>query len=213
MSHLKKFVFSPFSENTYVVYDETKECVVIDPGCLSQAEKETLSDFIKKQGLKPKAILQTHTHLDHVFGSAYVKRNFGIPMLMHQADLPVLNDVELRCKTWGIPGYEPVEPDGFLNEGETYSFGNTKFEIIWVPGHAPGHIAFICHEDRYIIGGDCLFRMSIGRTDFPLCSHEKLMESIRNKFFTLPDDYTVYAGHMDETTIGFEKQHNPFLKA
>jgi hydroxyacylglutathione hydrolase len=213
MSKIRKFVFSPFSENTYVISDETGECVIIDPGCLSQQEKETLASFIETSALKPVALLQTHTHLDHVFGSAYVKRKFGIPMLMHQADLPVLNDVELRCKTWGIQGYEPVEPDGFLNEGDRYTFGNTKLDIIWVPGHAPGHIAFICHEDRYIIGGDCLFRMSVGRTDFPLCSHADLMQSIRDKFFSLPDDYVVYAGHMDETTIGFEKKHNPFLNA
>ncbi len=213
MSKIKKFVFSPFSENTYVVYDGTKECVIIDPGCLMQQEKEMLSGFIEKEELTPVAILQTHTHLDHVFGSAYCKRKFGIPMLMHEADLPVLHDVELRCKAWGIPGYEPVEPDGFLEEGQRFTFGNTVFDILWVPGHAPGHVAFVCHDDGYVLGGDCLFKMSIGRTDFPLCSHNDLIRSIQEKFFSLPDHYLVYAGHMEETTIGFEKKHNPFLKS
>jgi hydroxyacylglutathione hydrolase len=155
--------------------------------------------------------LQTHAHLDHVFGSAFVKRTFGVKMYLHKDDLPVLKDVESRCRMWGIPGYEPVEADEFMVEGDVFEFGNTKFDIIHVPGHAPGHVAFINHAERYIIGGDCLFRRSIGRTDFPGCSHDALIASIKNKFFTLPDDYIVYAGHMDETTIGEEKQHNPFF--
>ncbi|MGR3810665.1 MBL fold metallo-hydrolase [Jiulongibacter sp. NS-SX5] len=212
MSTVKKFIFSPFSENTYVVYDDSDEAIIVDPGCLAQHEKEELKAFITSNGLKPKALLQTHTHLDHVFGSAYVKRNFNIKMYMHRADLPVLSDVENRCKTWGIPGYEPVEADEFLEEGEQFTFGNTTLDIIWVPGHAPGHLAFINHKEKYVLGGDCLFKGSIGRTDFPLCSHEDLMNSIRKKFFTLPDDYTIYAGHMDETTVGFEKKFNPFFK-
>ncbi len=210
-STIKKFIFSPFSENTYVISDETNKAVIIDPGCLSQTEKETLAAYISSKKLKPVALLQTHTHLDHVFGSAFVKRKYQIEMYMHEADLPVLSDVEMRCKTWGIPGYEPVEADKFLKEGDVFKFGDTQLDVIWVPGHAPGHIAFINHEDRYIIGGDCLFKGSIGRTDFPLCSHEDLMKSIKNKFFTLPEDYTLYAGHMDETSIGFEKKHNPFF--
>lgn len=212
LSTVKSFVFSPFQENTYVLYDESKEAVIIDPGCLAQTEKESLSKFIDDKQLKIKALLQTHTHLDHVFGSQYVKRKFGTKMYMHKADLPVLNDVELRCKTWGIKGYEPVDPDEFLEEGQQFKFGNTTLEIVHVPGHAPGHIAFINTFDKYIIGGDCLFRNSIGRTDFPLCSHEQLIESIKTKFYTLPDEYVVYAGHMEPTTIGYEKKNNPFTK-
>lgn len=211
MHQIKIFTFSPFSENTYVISDEKDETVIIDPGCLSQAEKEQLHEYITTEGLKPVALLQTHTHLDHVFGSAYVKRKYGVKMYMHKADLPVLADVEIRCKTWGIPGYEPVEPDSFLEEGDTFTFGNTTFDIVFVPGHAPGHIAFINHKEKYIIGGDCLFNGSVGRTDFPLCSASELMYSIKTKFFTLPDDYVVYAGHMEPTTIGKEKKSNPFF--
>lgn len=211
MININFFLFSPFSENTYVLSDETDEAVIIDPGCLSQAEKERLTAFIDAKKLKVKALLQTHTHLDHVFGSAYVKRKFNVKMFMHRLDLPVLRDVEMRCRTWGIQGFEPVEADEFLEEGEVFEFGNSKLDIVHVPGHAPGHIAFISHADKFIIGGDCLFKGSIGRTDFPLCSHEDLMNSIRNKFFTLPDDYKVYAGHMDPTTVGAEKKYNPFF--
>jgi len=211
MHQIKKFTFSPFSENTYVISDEKGETVIIDPGCLSQTEKEELHAYISSKGLKPVALLQTHTHLDHVFGSAYVKRKYGVKMYMHKADLPVLADVELRCKTWGIPGYEPVEADEFLEEGDNFTFGNTRLDIVFVPGHAPGHIAFINHKEKYIIGGDCLFKGSVGRTDFPLCSAADLIKSIQTKFFTLPDDYVVYAGHMEPTTIGEEKKSNPFF--
>lgn len=212
MSLVKTFVFSPFQENTYVLYDGTKEAVIIDPGCLAQKEKETLVKFIKDNNLKVTALLQTHTHLDHVFGSAFVKRKFNVKMYMHRADLPVLRDVELRCKTWGIQGYEPVEGDEFLEAEQQFKFGDTTLHIVHVPGHAPGHVAFINAFDKYVIGGDCLFRNSIGRTDFPLCSHEQLIHSIRTKFYTLPDDFVVYAGHMDPTTIGYEKANNPFTK-
>ncbi|MDP5121823.1 MAG: MBL fold metallo-hydrolase, partial [Spirosomaceae bacterium] len=141
LSKVISFTFSPFQENTYLLFDETNEAVIIDPGCLAQHEKEELAQFVEDKKLTVKALLQTHTHLDHVFGSAYVKRKFGVKMYMHEADLPVLNDVEMRCKTWGIKGYEPVEADVFLKEGEQFKFGNTTLEIIHVPGHAPGHIA------------------------------------------------------------------------
>ena len=212
MISVKSFEFSPFSENTYVLFDETLEAVIIDPGCLAQHEKEELKEFIVSKKLTVKALLQTHAHLDHVFGSAYVKRTFGVQMYMHKLETVILADVETRCKTWGIGGYEPVEADIFLEEGDTFAFGNSSLEIVHVPGHAPGHIAFISHADKFIIGGDCLFHRSIGRTDFPFCSHEQLLNSIRTKFFTLPDDYVVYAGHMQATTIGDEKKYNPFLK-
>ena len=211
MIQIQSFVFSPFAENTYVLYDETGEAVIIDPGCLMQAEKETLSHFIEEKGLKVTLLLQTHAHLDHVFGSAYVKRKYGVKMYMHKNELPILASVESRCRLWGIKGYEPVEADGFLEEGEVIKFGHSTLDILFVPGHAPGHLAFVSHAQRFVIGGDVLFRGSIGRTDFPLCDHEALINSIQTKFMTLADDYEVFAGHMDPTTIGHERRTNPFL--
>ena len=205
------FTFSPFEENTYILWDETHEAVIIDPGCLAQYEKEELADFITDNKLTVKHLLQTHTHLDHVFGSAFVKRKFGVKMLMHKNELPVLSNVESRCISWGIKGYEPVEADGFIDEGDIIQFGNSTLEILFVPGHAPGHLAFINHQQKFIIGGDVLFRGSVGRTDFPLCSHADLMNSIKTKFLTLEDDYKVYPGHNDSTTIGQERRTNPFL--
>ncbi len=211
MLQVHSFVFSPLSENTYVLYDETNEAVIIDPGCLRQEEKEELADFIDDKNLKVKYLLQTHAHLDHVFGAAFVKRKYGVLMYLHKNELPILADVENRCKIWGIPGYEPVEADVMIDEGEVIRFGNAELSIIFVPGHAPGHLAFISHADKFIVGGDVLFRGGIGRTDFPGCNHADLINSIKTKFFTLPDDYTVYAGHNEPTTIGFEKTYNPFL--
>ena len=211
MIQIQSFVFSPFQENTYVLFDETHEAVIIDPGCLMQAEKETLAQFVTQNRLIVKALLQTHAHLDHVFGSAFVKRKYGVKMWMHKNELPILASVENRCQLWGIRGYEPVEADEFIDEGDIISFGNSQLEILFVPGHAPGHLAFVNHAQRFVIGGDVLFKGSIGRTDFPLCDHEALINSIQTKFMTLEDDYRLYAGHMDSTTIGYERRTNPFL--
>ncbi|AEI50147.1 MBL fold metallo-hydrolase [Runella slithyformis] len=211
MIQIQSFEFSPFAENTYVLYDETNEAVVIDPGCLMQSEKETLSRFIEQEGLKVTMLLQTHAHLDHVFGSAYVKRKYGVKMYMHKNELPILSSVENRCQLWGIRGYEPVEADAFLEEGDVITFGHSTLETLFVPGHAPGHLAFVNHTQRFVIGGDVLFRGSVGRTDFPLCDHAALIRSIQTKFMTLEDDYQVFAGHMEPTTIGRERRTNPFL--
>ena len=212
MIQIHSFVFSPFSENTYVLWDETNEAVVIDPGCLTQQEKEKLSSFISSKKLTVKTLLQTHAHIDHVFGSAFVKRKYGVKMLMHRNEIPVLDNVESRAKVWGIQGYEPVEADEFIDEKSVIKFGNSELSVLFVPGHAPGHLAFVNHAQKFVIGGDVLFRGSIGRTDFPLCNHADLLNSIRTQFFALPDDYTVYPGHNEPTTIGHEKRINPFLK-
>ncbi len=211
---IQTFEFSPFHENTYVIADDvTGEAVIIDPGCYEQAEKEALARFIEDKKLKVKYILLTHSHLDHVFGVAYVKRKFNVKAYLHESDMVIFNDVPTRCALYGLRGFEPSTIDEFLKEGDQFQVGNTILDVIFVPGHAPGHVAFVNHADRYIIGGDVLFRGSVGRTDFPYCNHADLIDSIRTKFFTLPDDYIVYAGHMDSTTIGQEKRTNPFVKA
>ncbi len=210
---IQSFEFSPFQENTYVIADEaTREAVIIDPGCYEQAEKETLGQFIADHQLTVKYLLLTHAHLDHVFGVAYVKRKFGVKAYLHERDKVIYDDVPNRCALYGLRAYEPADIDGFLTEGERYRFGNTALDVIFVPGHAPGHVAFVNHADRYVVGGDVLFRGSVGRTDLPHCSHADLMNSIKTQLFTLPDDYVVYPGHGEPTTIGHEKETNPFLK-
>ena len=212
MTQIHSFVFSPLAENTYVLYDDSREAVIIDPGCYTRQEQGELSHFIEKNGLKPVKLLNTHAHVDHVLGNAFVKRTYGIELYLHEKDLPVLKAAKILAPHYGLPQYEETEVDQFLKEGQPVTFGNTTLEVRFVPGHAPGHVAFVCHEDRFVIGGDVLFRGSIGRTDFPLSDFETLAHSIRTQFYTLPDDYTIYPGHMDTTTIGYEKRTNPFVK-
>ncbi len=210
---LKAFTFSPFAENTYVVADDnTREAVVFDPGCYDQDEKETLSQFLDANKLTLKAVWLTHAHLDHVFGCAYLKRKYGVKVFMHQKEQVILNDTPNRAAMYGLRGFESFEIDGYLKEEETITVGNLAFEVRFVPGHAPGHVAFVNHADKYVIGGDVLFRASVGRTDFPFCSAADLKKSITEQLYTLPDDYTVYPGHMEPTTIGHEKKHNPFVR-
>ncbi len=208
---VQSFCFSPFQENTYVITDEaTREAVVIDPGCYDQAEKEQLARYVADQKLTVRYLLLTHAHLDHVFGAAFVKRTYGVQMYLNEKDLPILDDVANRCQLYGLHGYEPAERDHNLAGGDIIRFGDTALEVVETPGHAPGHVAFINHADRYVIGGDVLFRGSVGRTDLPYGNHNTLINSIQTQFYTLPDDYVVYAGHMEPTTIGHEKRTNPY---
>ncbi len=210
---LKAFTFSPFAENTYVVADDSsREAVVFDPGCYDQDEKEELARFLDDNKLKINAVWLTHAHLDHVFGCAYLKRKYAVKVYMHQKEQVILNDTHNRAAMYGLRAFEPFEIDGYVSETDTLTLGGLSFEVRFVPGHAPGHIAFVNHTDRYVIGGDVLFRGSVGRTDFPFCSAVDLKKSITDQLYTLPDDYTVYPGHMESTTIGYEKKHNPFVK-
>lgn len=212
MTQIQSFTFNALGENTYVLYDDTREAVIIDPGCYDQREKDVLSGFIEQNQLKPVKLLNTHAHIDHVLGNAFVKRKYGLDLYLHQSDLPVLKSNQILAPHYGFMAYEEAEVDHFLEAGQTVSFGNTQLEVRFVPGHAPGHVAFVNHADRFVIGGDVLFRGSIGRTDFPLSDFETLARSIQTQLYTLPDDYMVYAGHMDPTTIGHEKKTNPFVR-
>ena len=213
MIKIHAFTFSPFMENTYILSDETGECVVIDPGCYESNEKKQLADFIVEEELKPVRLLNTHCHIDHVFGNAFVSRTYGLKPEMHKKDLPTLQMVGPSAQLYGLQGTElSPEPGNFLDENDTVEFGNSSLEILFVPGHAPGHIAFLNREQDFVIAGDVLFREGIGRTDLPGGSMDVLMETIRDQMYTLPDSTTVYSGHGPETTIGHEKQHNPFIR-
>lgn len=209
---IQSFTFSPFQEKTYVIVDDaTNEAVIIDPGMYDQVEKETLSRFIDERKLNLKAILLTHAHLDHVFGVAYLKRKYGVNVFLHPKDEVIFDDAPSRTAVYGLRGYEHGAIDEWLTEGDRIRFGNTALDVLFTPGHAPGHVAFVNHVERYIVGGDVLFRGSVGRTDFPYCNHADLLNSIQTQFLTLPDDYTVYPGHNEPTTIGQERQTNPYL--
>lgn len=210
MIQIKTFTFNPFEENTYLVYDETGEGVVIDPGCYEKSEQDTLAQFIEAENLKIKYLLNTHCHIDHVLGNDYVKRKYKVPFLLHKNDDPVLRSVKAYAPSYGFNLYQEVLPDGYLAEGDTVSFGNTVFNVLFLPGHAPGHIGFYHKESNSLLSGDVLFEQSIGRTDLPGGDFKTLIKSIHQKIFTLPDQVVVYPGHGNTTTVGEEKISNPF---
>lgn len=215
MLRIQVFTFNPFQENTYVLYDETGTCVIIDPGCYEADEQKALTDFIKANSLSVSALLNTHCHIDHVLGNAFIKYTYGVKLFIHPKDEPVLRAVKAYAPNYGFVRYEEAEPDGYLAEGQDVTFGSQKLAVIFTPGHAPGHVVFYHQEARIVIGGDVLFFNSIGRTDLPGGDFDTLINSIHQKLFTLPGDVTVYPGHGPETTIDHEKRTNPFcgLKA
>lgn len=206
------FTFNAFMENTSVLYDGTKECVIVDPGCYELHEQDELVDFIEEKGLVVKKLLNTHCHIDHVLGNAFVKRKWGVELFIHRDDAQTLKSVEVYAGSYGFPTYEPTAPDHFMEEGDTIKFGNTTLEILFTPGHAPGHVVFIHEPTNTCIGGDVLFQGSIGRTDLPGGDFDTLERSIQDKMYTLPDKTIVYPGHGPTTTIGDEKKNNPFVR-
>ena len=213
MISIKSFTFNPFQENTYLLSDETNECIIIDPGCYERHEKNELLSYITDENLKPTRLLNTHCHIDHVFGNKLISETYNLGLEMHKLDLPVLESVEQVAHVYGIPNVdESPKPSSFLDEGDKVKFGNSELDILFCPGHAPGHIVFVSHEQKFVIGGDVLFYGSIGRTDLPGGDHQTLIDSIKTKLFTLDDDYEVYSGHGPKTSIGFEKLNNPFLQ-
>ena len=212
MTLVAKFTFNPFQENTYLVYDETKECVIFDPGCYTQAEKDELKRFIDEKELKPVRLINTHCHIDHVFGNKFVAETYELPLEIHKGELPVLEALPQVAMKYGIPLPDPSPPaGGFLKEGEVVEFGNSRLEILFTPGHSPASISFFCRASKFVIAGDVLFYGSIGRTDLPGGNFDTLIASIKTQFYPLGDDVTVWPGHGPETTVGFEKTSNPFL--
>lgn len=211
MVAVKKFVFNPFQENTYLVFDETKECLIIDPGCSNKEEEARLTSYIQEEGLKPIKVISTHSHIDHILGNNFVTAKYKIPLEIYEEDLQTLQSGPVVAQMYGLPYAPSPEPSAFLTIEEGVHFGNSHLSILFVPGHAPGHIVFYSKEAEFVINGDCLFYGSIGRTDLPGGNHDLLLESIRKELFSLPDNTKVYCGHGPETTIGFEKLNNPFL--
>lgn len=211
MITIQSFTFNPFSENMYILYDETKEALIIDPGCYTQPEKDELAKFISETGLKPVKLLNTHAHIDHVLGNNFVAGKYGLKLEMHEADADLLRSAPVYGQMWGIKPEPSPEPSVFLKEGDVVRFGNSKLDVLFTPGHCPGSITFFSKDEKFAIVGDVLFYGSIGRTDLPGGNHELLISSIREKLFPLGDNMVVYPGHGPSTTIGFEKQHNPFL--
>jgi len=213
MLKIDSFVFNPFAENTYVVYDETtKECVIIDPGCGTPGEENELFGFIDSHRLKPLMAINTHGHIDHIVGNAAVRRHYNIPVAAHPDTKGSFLRSHQYAQMFGMPFSEEHElPDRDLKDGEVIKIGESTLEVICTPGHAEGSISLYAEIEGWVFTGDALFCRSIGRTDLPGGNFETLIKSIRERLFHLPDDTTVYPGHGESTTIFDEQRYNMFL--
>lgn len=210
MMRVHKLTYNPFQENTYVIADETNECIIIDPGCYERHEQEHLKQFINENNLKPVKLLNTHCHIDHVLGNYFVAKEWGLELGMHEADVITLKNIPNYAELYGFGGYQlSPDPAYFITEGDVVEFGNSSLDVLFGPGHAPGHIAFYSIEEKFIINGDILFQGSFGRVDLPGGDFQTLKKTILEKMFALPNDMLVYTGHGPETTIGSEKRTNP----
>jgi len=211
-TNISVFTFNGFQENTYVL-DDGSNCVIIDPGCYEPHEQEALVEFIESKNLKPVALLMTHSHIDHVLGAHFVLNKFNIPFYMHELDVQTMQSVASYAHVYGFPGYTPPsDPTHLLKGGEILEFGSIRLEVLFTPGHAPGHVVYFDRENQFVINGDVLFSGSFGRVDLPGGSMEVLKQTIHNVMFTLPDETTVHCGHGPATTIGREKQSNMILQ-
>jgi glyoxylase-like metal-dependent hydrolase (beta-lactamase superfamily II) len=206
------FTFSPIQENTYVLHNENGDALIIDPGCYFTAEQDTLYKYISHNGLRPLQLLNTHCHLDHVFGNKWVADNFNLDLWIHPLEEKVLLRAPEVGNLYGLPFQNFTGQLRFMNDGDIIKFGNHSLKVIHTPGHSPGSVSFYCETNHFLIGGDVLFRESIGRTDLPGADHDVLLESIRKRLYTLPDETIVYSGHGPHTTIGHEKKNNPFVR-
>jgi hydroxyacylglutathione hydrolase len=208
---IKTFVFNAFQENTYILYDDTKECIIIDPGCSDSRERQELAAFIEKNELTPVALVNTHCHIDHILGNEYVSKKYDLILQAHIGEEVVLKNGEMVAQMYGM-SYIPSPPiTQHLEPGTSLEFGNQSLEILFCPGHSPASICFYNKGQGKLIAGDVLFHMSIGRSDLPGGDHNTLIKSIITQLMPLPDETMVYPGHGIPTTIGNERLHNPFL--
>jgi hydroxyacylglutathione hydrolase len=211
MLKIKSFVFSPIQENTYLLYNEFNDCAIIDPGCYFPEEKDELKAFITQSGLKPRMLLNTHCHLDHVFGNKFIAETYDLTLRLHQKEKTLLDYAPTSGLMYDMPFDNYKGEYIWLKEGDKVNLGEEELLVIEAPGHSPGHICFYCAKQHFIISGDVLFNRSIGRTDLPGGNHQQLLKNIREKLFVLPGETVVYSGHGPVTTIAEEKKYNPFL--
>jgi hydroxyacylglutathione hydrolase len=210
---LKIFTFNPFSENTYILSDsETKEVIIFDPGCYTVNEKKMLKKHIDDNGLIIKRLINTHCHLDHVFGNTFVMENYGVELECHKNEVTVLERAHLAGDMFGVPFPPQAPPSLFIEDKDFIEMGSIKLQAILAPGHSPGSLCFYNETEKYLIGGDVLFRGSIGRSDLPGGNHQQLLNSITERLMVLPEDVKIYSGHGPVTSVGFEKYNNPFLR-
>jgi hydroxyacylglutathione hydrolase len=210
---IKNFSFNALQENTYLIADTlTKEVVIIDPGCYDIGEQKALTNFIAQEKLTPIYVLCTHGHIDHVVGLSFAKEHYKIPAYGHILCQEEIKSAEVYAPMYGFPRFSSAVLDKFLEEGDEILIGSSRWEVRYVPGHARGHLAFVCGDENSCLSGDVLFYNSVGRTDLPGGNTAELLRSIKEKIYTLPDDMKIYCGHGKPTTVGFEKKTNPFVR-
>ncbi len=212
MLYIKSFTFNPLLENTYLIYDDdTKKCIVVDPGCYSQHEQNTLADFIYKKKLQITQLINTHCHIDHVVGNHFIQKKYQVPLSIHSLEKDNLKLSLAFSDRYSMPNYIPCNPEKFLDKKKYITVGNYTLDILFLPGHSLGHIALYEQKNKICIAGDVLFEGSIGRTDLPGGNYNILMQSIKNTLFLLDNDTKIYPGHGNPTTIGKEKKYNTFF--
>ena len=211
MLTIKSFEFSPIQENTYILYNEFNDCIIIDPGCYFDVEKEELAAFLFSNKLVPKMLVNTHCHLDHVFGNKFISEKYNLMLNIHEKEKAVLAFAPTSGLMYDMPFDNYSGDFNFLNEGDTVTLGKDELKVLLVPGHSPGSLAFYSADYKFVISGDALFKNSIGRTDLPGGNHEQLIKSIKEQLLTLPEETLVYSGHGPFTKIGDEKKNNPYL--
>lgn len=212
MLNVQSFTFSPVQENTYVLYNEEGLCCIIDPGCYFASEEAQLKSFIDNHQLKPLYLLNTHCHLDHIFGNRFIHKVYGLTLHLHKLEKQVLDFGPVSGQMWQLPFDNYDGELNFIKEGDQIRLGNDVLDTLFTPGHSPGHVCFYDKAAKFLIGGDVLFNGSIGRTDLPGGDFATLEQSIKTKLFLLPGDVIVYPGHGPSTTIGDEMKTNPFVK-
>jgi hydroxyacylglutathione hydrolase len=211
MLHLKSFTFNPFQQNSYLIYNDEGTAYLIDAGNSSNSENEILKKFIEDKHLKLERFLLTHAHIDHIMGAKFIQDTYGLLPEVHEAEIFFIERMTQSASMYGLNCEQAPMPKTFIKEGDKISLGKYDFDCLFTPGHSPGSISFYNKENKVLISGDVLFQGSIGRSDLPLGNHETLIQSIKEKLLVLDDDVKVYSGHGPATTIGFEKQNNPFL--
>ncbi|MDP3928943.1 MAG: MBL fold metallo-hydrolase [Bacteroidota bacterium] len=212
MLQVKSFVFNEFQENTYVVWDDSLACAIIDPGCSNSEERNLLQEFIVKLGLKPSLLLNTHCHIDHILGNNFVADKYQLPLHLHEGELFTYKDTDRWAAMFGLPKFTIPEKLVFIDAGQTLHFGSSQLEILSTPGHSIASLSFYHANTNILFGGDVIFKNSIGRTDLPGGNFEVLAQSIREKIYTLPEETRIYSGHGPSTTVGSEKLNNPYVK-
>lgn len=212
MLKIKLFTFNMFSENTIIIWDdESRDAAIVDPGTSSSTEENELLSFISSKDLRIKYLINTHCHIDHILGCSFVKEKFNPVYYAPELDLPLLDNAQQQAQMFDLDIDQPPIPDKLITEQTEIMIGESKLQFLFTPGHTPGEFCIYIGEEKICVTGDVLFKESIGRTDLWGGNYETLLNSIHEKLFLLPDDVVIYPGHGELSTIGYEKQNNPFL--